>query len=127
MRKINTLAELKAEQKVLHYRKTFLETEIKKDISELKEDLEPLKVFTKSAGNAFPSKNNGLLGNAFGYLAEFLAKNVFLRNSGFLTRLIVPFLAKNTTSNLVEDHKPKIIDWIKNMISRFSNKKTVEE
>ena len=127
MKKISTLAELKAEQKMLRLHLTFLETEIKKEFTELKDDLAPLKMLTKGAATAFSSKDNGLLSNSFGSVAEFLTRNVFLKNSGLISRLIVPLLAKNTTSNLVENHKPEIVNWVGNMISKFSKKKTVEE
>jgi hypothetical protein len=126
MNKISTLAELKAEKQLLVMNKIFLETEIKKEFNELKNDLAPLKILTQGAGKVLSSDQNKILGNSAGHLAELLAKNVFLRHSGFITRIIVPFLAKNTTSNFVEDNKSKIAGWIMKQVERFSNKKTVK-
>lgn len=124
MMKINSLAELKAEQKKLRLRKVFLETEITTNLEKVKAEFEPLKLLTKSAGDVLVNKNNGILGNSLGSVANFLTKNVLLKNSGFITRMIVPYLVKNSTSNLVENNKSEIVDWLGNLVSKFVNKKT---
>ena len=115
MRTINTLAEVREERQRLYMRNVFLETEIKKDFSEIKESLKPM--------NILASHDNSIVGSSAGFLAEKLIKNVVLRNSGFITRLIVPFLAKNVASNLAEDNKPKITHWITDLIEKFTHKK----
>ncbi len=123
MMKINSLADLKIEQKRLRQRRVVLETTLLSDLEKLKEELEPLRSFTKSAGNILVNKNNGILGNSLGSIATFVTKNVLLKNSGFITRLIVPYLVKNSTSSLVENNKSQIVDWVGNVISKFTNKK----
>jgi hypothetical protein len=124
MRTINTLEELKAERLRLKMRKALLETEIRNNFNEIKEDLKPLQLLTKGAGKLLSSKDNGIAGNSAGFLTEFIVKKLILKNSGFLTRLIVPYLAKNVASNVVEDNKPKIADWISGLLAKFMNKKT---
>lgn len=125
--KINSLEELKAEQKKLVLRKMILESEITKDFEELKKELEPLKLLTKSAGTVLISKNNGILGNSLGFIADFITNNILLKNSGLLTRLIVPYLVKNTTSNFVENNKSKIAGFIGKLISKLAKKKFFKE
>lgn len=122
--KINSHADLKIEQKRLRLQRVVLETKLISDLAKLKEELEPLRSFTKSAGNILVSKNNGILGNSLGSIANFITKNILLKNSGFITRLIVPYLVKNSTSSLVENNKLKIVDWVGNVISKFASKKT---
>lgn len=124
MMKINSLADLKIEKKRLQQRQAALEIEIVNGFEKFKEELEPLRSFTKSAGNILVSKNNGILGNSLGTIANFITKNVLLKNSGFITRLIVPYLVKNSTSSLVDNNKSKIVDWVGSLISKFANKKT---
>lgn len=114
MRTINSLAELKEERQRLIMRQTFLETEIKKDFQELKDQFKPL--------NVLKSNDNSIVGNSAGFLTEVLIKNVVLRNSGFITRLIVPYLAKTVASNMAEDNKPKIAGWISDLINKFMPK-----
>lgn len=127
MNRIETLHELKARKKFLELQCSHLEQKIKNDFKEFKSELEPLKILTQGATNAVSSEGNGLLGGVLGHLAEFLTKDVLLKKSGFLMRLIVPFLVKNTTSNLVEENKPKIMDWIVGMLSKFGSKNPAEE
>jgi hypothetical protein len=122
MRTINTLEELKEERRRLNMRKDLLETEIKNDFAGIKEDLKPLQLLTKGAGAMLSSKDNGIAGSSAGFLTGFLVKKLILKNSGFLTKLIVPYLAKNVASNVVEENKPKIADWISALISKFAKK-----
>jgi len=121
--KINTLAELKTEQEKLRSRKVILESEIKNNFEEIKAELAPLKLLTKNAGKILVSKDNGILGNSLGYIADFLTRNVLLKNSGFITRLVVPYLVKNSTSNLVENNKSRIVGWVVSAISKLGKKK----
>ncbi len=123
MKRISTLAELRIERKLLQLHVAFLELEIRKEFSELKSELSPLKIVTKNVGKLLSSPDNRLVGNSVGLLAESLVKNVFFKNSNFINRLIFSFLTKNAVSNLVEDHKLKILDWITKHIPNFLNKK----
>lgn len=127
MRKVNTITELRAEQKRLQLKRLVLESEIKNGFVELKQSFGPLKMLTHGVGSTLSSKDNGIIGTSVGSIAEFITRNIVLRNSGFLTRLIVPFLAKNTASNIAENNKSEIVDWVSNLISKFSKKKTAED
>jgi len=124
MKTINTLAELKQERQRLILHKTFLETEIKNDFNAIKEQLKPLQLITKGAGSLLSSKDNGIIGNSVGYLTGIIVKNVVMRKSGFLAKLIVPYIAKNLASNIAEENKPKITHWIEELIARFSQRRT---
>jgi hypothetical protein len=127
MRRINTLAELKAERKALMLKKADLESEIKKDIEGIKADLEPVLIIAKGMKSALSSKDNGILGKSAGSAADFISKHTIFRNSGFITRLIMPFLVKNVTSNVVENNKSKIIDWVDHLLSKIMKKEQAEE
>ncbi len=127
MRKINTLAELRAEQQLLRLRKTYLETEIKKGFAEIKEDLAPLKLLTKGAKDMLVNKDHSILGASAGLAADLLTRNTFVKNSGFLAKLIVPLLVKNAASNIVDNNKERVTGWIETLIEKFTNKKPAEE
>jgi hypothetical protein len=119
MKTINTLAELKQERQRLYLHKAFLETEIKNDINDIKEQLKPLQLLTKGAVKVLSSKDNTLIGKSAAYVTNLIVKKVLLRNSGFISRLIVPYLAKNVAGNIAEANKPKITHWIEEIISKF--------
>jgi hypothetical protein len=127
MRRINTLAELKDERKRLMLKRLNLEAEIKQDMAGIRADLEPVLAFAKGAKNMLASHDNGILGNSAGKAANFIAKNTIFRNSGFITRLIMPFLVKNVTSNIVENNKSKIVDWVDDLLSKIRNREKAEE
>src|SRR3954468_22631996 len=122
MRRINTLAELKAEKKALMLRRAELEVEMKKDLEEIREDLKPVLAIAKGAKSFLSSKDNGVLGKSAGTAADFIAKHTLFKNSGFITKLIMPFLVKNITSNVVNDNKSQIIDWVDNLLSKIRHK-----
>jgi hypothetical protein len=122
MRTINTLSELKQERQRLKLHQIFLETEIKKDFNEIKEQLAPLQLLTKGASKFLSSRDNSVVGNSVGYLTNLILKNVIMRKSGFLAKLIVPFLAKNVAGNIAEANKPKITHWIEELISKFKHR-----
>ncbi|MGZ3883063.1 MAG: hypothetical protein ACXVP0_05550 [Bacteroidia bacterium] len=127
MRKIDTIADLRAEKKRLQFHRLFLEAELKKDVAGLKESLAPLAMVTSGAKQMLSSKDNSLVSTSVGSLVNFLTRHVLLRNSGLITRLLVPYIAKNATSNLVENNKSKIVDWVGSLISKLSNRHLVKD
>jgi len=122
MRRINSHEDLKKEQMRLNSRRIFLEKEIKRDFKELKEELEPVKLLTKSAGRTLIGENNKVIGNVVGQLANFIARST-LRRSGLIVRLIIPYLIKNVTSNLVEKNKSQLVNWFGGVATRLYGKK----
>jgi len=125
MRRINTLNDLKAERKRLHSRKTFLEEEIKKDFNEIKQSFEPIRLLAQGAEKTLISENNHLISSSAGQLAKFIARTT-LRRSGFISKLIVPYLIKNATSNFVERNKTKILSFAEILFSKLAEKKSAK-
>lgn len=123
MLKVNTIKELKAEQSNLRLKKTLLETEIKKDFSELKAEFSSFGAVSKNAEEVLASKENNILGFSLGSLADFLTQNFLLKNSGMLTKLIVPFIVNKTTNGLVENNKSKIVGWLGNLTQKLAGGK----
>jgi NifB/MoaA-like Fe-S oxidoreductase len=124
MRRINTLSELKAEQKRLKIKRAFLELEIKKEFKELKESLAPLNIIGSSAKKAAISENNHFLGTSAGNIADFIGR-MAVKRSGIVTKLLVPFLLRNVAGNLVEKNKSRIVHWMEGFITKFTEKKTL--
>ncbi len=90
------LTLLLAERKIL----------VKTEFEEIKLKLKPItniidvveKVTSKDTSNP-------LLNSAIGMGVNFLLKNVLLRNAGWITKLVLPVLAKNYLSHEVEETK----------------------
>lgn len=123
MKKINTLSELKAERVRLRQKKLFLEDEIENNFKELKESFAPLQLVTDGAAKMLVNKNNGIANDAIGLISDFVLRKVFLRNSGFILRLILPLLARNTVSNLLTENKTKILGWLGDLILKMGDRK----
>lgn len=123
MLKVNTIKELREEQASLRFRKLFLETEIKKDVDELKSEFFSFNSISKGAEEVLASKKNNILGFSLGTLADFLTEKVLLRNSGIVTKLVLPFIIKKTTSSLVENSKARIVSWLGSFTSKLSGRK----
>ncbi len=123
MKKIDSLVQLRAEKKRLQAKKIMLEAEIENNFNEIKHDLSPLTLIKKGAEKAVSSEHYGVVNYSISGILDFVFKKVLLRNSGIVTRLVVPFLAKNLTKNYVHDNKTKIMGWIGSLISRVAAKK----
>lgn len=123
MQKISNIQELEAERERLLMRKVHLEGEIKNSFNELKEDLQPLNAFRKGVSGFLSSKNNDVLSGSIGGVVEYLLRNLVFRRSGLLTRLIVPYLAKNATANAVSQNKSTIMKTIIGIFSKLSAEK----
>lgn len=123
MNKINSIAELKAERIRLNQKRLRLENEIENDFSELKDSFTPAKLFAEGASKMIVNNNSGIVNGVVSLLTDIVFKNVLLRNSGLITRLVVPFLARNTTNNLVQDNKTKILGWVGDLILKMGNRK----
>ena len=123
MKKIETLFDLKTERIRLNIRKAQLEAEIKNDFEGLKESLAPMHLVTDGAANMLVNKNHGLVNSATSTIIDLILKKVLLRNAGFITRLVLPFIAKNTANNFVAENKTKILGWIGDLILKAGTKK----
>lgn len=123
MNKINNLSDLKSERIRLHNKKRFLEKEIENNFIQLKESISPSKLITNGASKMLVNKNYGLVNEIISLITDTVLKKVIFRNSGLLTRLIVPFLARNTANNLLQENKTKVLGWIGEFILKLGKKK----
>jgi len=123
MKRIETLTELKAERVRLHQKKLFLENEIENNFTALKESFAPLELVTDGAAKMLVNKNNGISSDLISMVSDFIFKKVVLRNSGFMLRLVLPLIARNTANNLLTEHKTKIRGWIGDLILKLGNRK----
>jgi hypothetical protein len=123
MRKIETLTELKAERIRLRQKKMRLESEIENNFNTLKESFAPLQLVTDGAAKMLVNKNHGIANETISMILDFILKKVVLRNSGFILRLILPLIARNTANNLLTENKTKILGWIGDLILKASSRK----
>jgi hypothetical protein len=122
MRTINTLQELREERTRLRLQRSVIESEIQQNVRDIKAWIEPLEIVKRKAGKMLVSEHNGMLSDSMGMLANLLGKKVLFRNSGFFVKLLIPFLMKNVTSNIVHENKDKILSWLMDKFVKLTAK-----
>jgi hypothetical protein len=94
--------------------------QLRQDVDEIKEELAPVKKVISVAGKfATRDYSNWFLTMASDTAIDLVLRRFLFRNGGFITKFVVPFLAKNFSSHIVSDKKNKII---KKIFSWFGKK-----
>lgn len=122
MRKIETISELRTERKRLRESIRRYENSMKADVENLRTSLEPVNMIMNTVGKSFRSQNNNMINKTVGFTVDTLLRKILLRNSNFIVRMLVPFLAKNIASNYVTDHQTDILGWLRQKASKLFSK-----
>jgi hypothetical protein len=116
--RINTYEELLEEKARLKALLKVQTAQIQDDIRGIKEELKPITNITSSLSMFFTRKAGGLLGQlGVNLLADGLVRKVLLSRSGWIIRLVVPFLIKNFGSHIV-DKPGKLLRKIKHLFGK---------
>lgn len=122
MSKIRTYQDLLEEKKHLEDELGNKRELIRKDVADLKEEWRPITDLLSSLGKiTTKGKTNPLLAIGIDIIGEVLAKNILLTRSGWITRLVVPFLAKNFSTHILNKDGTSIF---RQLIDRFRNHKS---
>ena len=110
-------ALLQAQKELLMYDLRLLQTEFKSATSGL-----------SVVSNLVSRKKQGFMVD-FGMnkLIDFLFKKIILSKSGWITRLAVPFIVKNISSNLIDKNKDQIVEKLRSWLHKSSNGKAAPE
>ena len=110
--------ELVAEQARLKALAHIQTLQVKEDLADIKEELEPVFHLTATLKKFVTRKSGDILSTlGINLLANGLVKKVILSKAGWLTRFLVPLLVKNYTSHFVKS-SGSIIDKIKGLFSK---------
>src|SRR6478672_1938423 len=116
-KQINTYQDLLDEKKRLEDLLKVQKAAIREDIRQMGEELQPVRSALTVAGKFFTRDNQNLLLNASANtLIDILIKRFVLSKTGWVTRLVIPFLMKNFSSHLISEKKNtllrKLFAWI---------------
>lgn len=82
---------------------------IRADVQDIKDELQPVKQAIGLIGKfTTRDKTNPLLTSATETIINLVVKKLILARSGWLTKLVVPFLMKNVSSHLVNENQGAI-------------------
>ena len=109
-KQINTYNDLLEEQARLKELFKVQKQVVRDDLKLIKEEFEPVRKAVGFLGKfAKRDTSNPLLNIASSRAIDLFLRRFVLARAGFLTRLAVPFIAKNITSHFVADRKPQIL------------------
>lgn len=93
--------------------------DIKDEIQSIKDELSPVSMALKSVGFfTKQDKSLGLFNKALNNGVDFLLKKVILKDAGWLTKLIVPFITKNIVSNLAAKKVEQELPAVKKILKK---------
>ena len=122
MNKIRTYQDLLEEKQQLEAELVSKLELIRKDVAELKEEWRPVTNLLSGLGKiTSKGKSNPLLSIGIDIIEGVLVKNILLTRGGWITRLVVPFLAKNFSTHILNKEGTS---FFRQLIDRFRNHKS---
>lgn len=95
---------------------------LKEDIKELQSYTKPFTAISKVAGSFITSKDKhekDLIDKGVESAVTFLLRNVLLAKAGWITKAIVPIIAKNYAVNKLDEQKSSIIHTVRDWLHRY--------
>lgn len=128
IRKIKTYDALLQEEQRLTAQMHSCKDLIKQDITRIKEGLNPVKRGAKVVKNLFSREDKGpLLNFGLNFGLDVLLRRTLLGRAGWITKVMVPYLAKNYASHLItEDQRKAVGKSLSKFISKVLMKKQKE-
>lgn len=114
-------AELALQESLAHQR-----AEIRTEVMHIKEQLKPLTKIT-SLVSKFVTRHHGnsaLVTAGIGIASDILFKNVILKKSGWLTRLVLPVIMKNYSSHALANGDGTLLNRIGEKIKGLVKKRS---
>jgi hypothetical protein len=116
--KIKSQEDLRRERKRLKLELKQSELLIKEDLQWVKTELTPIRAAGKMVGNALVNKNKGLVNDGVRIAIDTIVKNLILSRAGWITRMVVPFVLKNISTNFIKEKKPEVLSTIRSLLGK---------
>ena len=117
-RKIKNIKDLRAEKTRLKLELSVAEEALREDLKWVREELRPVRIAGGLLNKAFGNKQHGLIKDGVKITVDTLVKDLLLAKSGWVTRLVVPWLVKNLSSNYLAEKSPEIFGILRNLIKK---------
>jgi hypothetical protein len=119
MTKIRTYEDLLLEKHRLKLLLHAQKEQVHQDFREIKEEFEPVKSALSVVTKLFKKEpGNLLLTGTANTIIDLLLKKFILARTGWFTRIVVPFFAKNYASHFISEKKDTIIQKLASLFSR---------
>lgn len=99
---------------------------LRADINEIQELMKPVKAASKFVGNFITSKDKNekdLIDKGVENAITFLLRNVLLARADWVTKTIVPIIAKNYATNKLDENRVNIVHTIREWLHKYQDKR----
>ncbi len=122
-RRITSYEDLEKEEQLLEELLKAQKQLVLVDIEQLKNQIKPATTALKLFNNVIsPDKSNPLLTAGTNTAIDFLLKKFVLGNSGWIVKMVVPYLVKNYSSHLIAGNKDSIVQKLFSLIGGKNGK-----
>ena len=121
--KIQNIEQYRAEKLRLENQIVVSKAQLSQSFENLKAEINPVRQIAGASQQLFAqsNKNNALVSFGLNIGVDAILRNLVLRKASWITRLVVPFFAKNLLSNYVANHKGNLVEesvsWIKEKVA----------
>lgn len=120
--KIATYQDLLDEKNRLEQLLAVQKQEISSNWVDMKQEFEPVRnVFSFFGKLTTRDKSNPLVNMGIDMAGDLLLRKIILAKTGWATRLVVPFLLKNYSSNVFADKGKAFLHRVKNLVRKNKN------
>ena len=120
---IKSMNDLKAERRRLKAEIAEKEQLLKSDFDGFQEAIKPLHVVSGFLSKFVVAKDKDLLNTGIESALSFVLKNVVLARAGWLTKLVVPYVAKKYAGNKITENKADIVHTVREWLHRLQEKR----
>lgn len=122
MMKIESYEQLRKAKMLSKQRLKMLEQEIKDDVQEIKNDLNPANLVRNTVRNMLTSEKHGLVSESLNIGVNAIVKGLLFRNTNFITKTLIAYAAKNLANNMLSKNSDNILDWLQTSIQKLKSK-----
>lgn len=125
---IKSMADLKRERRRLKAEIAEHELFLKEDIAAFKESLKPINAVSKFVSKFVSSGGDHTMMNRWVDTAvTFALRNVVLSRAGWITKMVVPILARKYANNKLEENKVDIVETVRGWLHKLRDKRSKEQ
>lgn len=120
--KIENLDELISERARLHIKMELAKIKMHQTFSAIKYEIQPARQAFGILTDLIATPHKGLLNFGVGLGVDIILRRGLLSRSGFLPKIIIPFLVRNAASNYIHKNKTSLTEkglvWLKKITDK---------
>jgi len=115
--------DLKAERRRLKADIAEKEQLLKADYAGFQDAIRPLQVATNVLSKFVVSKDKDMISTGIETALSFVLRNVVLSRAGWLTKMVVPYVAKKYAANKLADNKADLVHTMRDWLHKLQDKR----